>query len=194
MKNSKKTLRQFVTLEGCIKLAFTCSLTIFAIIVSFIIDNPIIASFPMIWSTAGDICLMKKRNCFYNKSVVDFACGVMCFIIAHIQYSTQMHTKVQDVIQLIMITVAVIYIITVILLNKNKATIIVLLYAIVLISSVVNTFFFNKVAFIGGLLFFISDSLIGIFMLARKDNNWIQLAIWATYVPAQVLMITSLML
>lgn len=194
MKNSKKTLRQRVTSEGIIKLAFTFSLSVFAIIVSFIIKEPFIAAVPMFFSTSGDIWLMKKRNCFYNKTEFDFSFGVMCFMVAHLFYARQMQTEVLNVIQLIMVVLISIYVSTVFIAGINKVTVIVPIYAIVLILSVVNTFFFNKVAFIGGLLFFISDSLIGIFMLLKKDSNWIQFAIWATYVPAQILMITSLML
>ena len=194
MKGSKKTLRQRVTSEGIIKLAFTFSLSVFAIIVSFIIKEPIIAAFPMFWSTCGDIWLMKKRNCFYNKSEFDFSCGVMYFMIAHLFYAKQMQTEIRDVILLIMAAIMVIYIIIVFVKKINKITVIVPLYALVLISSVVNTFFFNKIAFIGGLLFFISDGLIGLFMLLKKNGMNTQVAIWATYVPAQILMITSLML
>ena len=190
----KNTLRQRVNAEGIVKLILTSLLSIYAIIVSIKIGNPFVAAMPMFISSLGDINLMKNRNVFYNKDKMDFRHGVLFFMFAHIFYLNDMQTKFSLTALIIMVVMVFMFVIFAFIVKIKDDTKIVPFYAIVLITSVINTFFFNKVAFIGGLLFFISDSLIGLFILLKKNGMDTQVAIWATYVPAQILLLTSLML
>lgn len=190
MKSSRDTLRQKkVTTEGKIKLFFSLSLCIYAIVVSDIKSQPIAVA--MIFSFFGDFFLMKKRDCFHNKEETDFTLGVFTFMLAHLCYHLNMLTIAQVPVIIIIAVVMIVYAALVVKFGVMKNIIIIGFYAIVLISSVVNTFFFNRVSFIGGIFFFISDSLIGLFMLLKKDSKLTQVAIWGTYVPAQILLLTS---
>ena len=190
----KNTLRQYVSNEGLTKLIITTLLSIYAVIVSIKINNPFVAAIPMLISSLGDISLMKNRNVFYNKDEMDFRHGVLFFMFAHIFYLNDMQTKFSLAALIIMVSMVMMFVIFAFIVKVKDDTKIVPFYANVLITSVINTFFFNKVAFIGGLLFFISDGLIGLFMLLKKNGMDTQVAIWATYVPAQILLLTSLML
>ena len=190
----KNTLRKYVSNEGLTKLIITSLLSIYAVIVSIKINNPFVAALPMLISSLGDISLMKNRNVFYNKDEMDFRHGVLFFMFAHIFYLNDMQTKFSLTALIIMVSMVIIFVVFAFIVKVKDDIKIVPFYAIVLITSVINTFFFSKVAFIGGLLFFISDSLIGLFILLKKNGMNTQVAIWVTYVPAQILLLTSLML
>ncbi len=188
--------RQNITLEGKIKLFLTLSLLVYSVIISIYTKKLILM--PMLMSTAGDIFLMKRRGCFgkTDNPKIYFKKGVFCFSLAHILYAINMDTKISNVIYVLMLIILLVIIFSNydIFDEKAKATSIYVcagFYACILIMDVVNTFFFNKIAFIGGILFFISDGLIALFMLLKKKGNFTQLAIWATYVPAQILMLSS---
>ena len=148
-------------------------------------------------STIGDIFMMKRKNVFYNKKKNDFKFAVLSFGVAHLAYVIFMDTEAKDVIMTLMLIILFVYILVNYILGLNeegKKTFIIPFYAVILILSAVNTGFFNTVALIGGILFFISDSFIGIFGLKKIDNLGTTLAIWVTYVPAQVLMLTSFLI
>ena len=191
MSSEGSKLRK-VTTEGKIKITLSLMLVVYSAIVSMI--TGIFVFLPMALSWGGDLALMKKRNCFYNKADADFKMGVFFFMLAHMFYAMRMETEINHFIVIAMGVIAIIVsniLADIVRIKGNKDIVIIPFYAIVLILSVVNTFFFNKMAFAGGILFFISDSLIGLFMLLKNEGYGAQVAIWATYVPAQILMLTS---
>lgn len=188
MKSSKGKLRKQITLEGRIKLSLSIGLIIYSIIVSNITGS--LAFIAMLMSFGGDVFLMKRRNCFHNKEKDDFKIGVFLFMLAHIFYANTMNTQINHLIISVMAIIATLYLVTIVF-NCVKESIILMFYAIVLILSVVNTFFFNKLAFIGGVIFLISDLLILIFKI-KKDNGYIrEVSVWGTYILAQSLILTS---
>ena len=185
-----------VTLEGKLKLSFTLLLFIYSIVVSCIVGSvgPAIC---MGLSTIGDIFMMKRRNVFHNKNKGDFKFAVFSFGVSHLAYVTFMNTEAKDIIVTLMLIILFIYILVNYILGLNEKcskALIIPFYAVVLILSAVNTGFFNTVALIGGILFFISDSFIGIFGIKKIDNLGTNLAVWVTYVPAQILMLTSFLI
>lgn len=148
-------------------------------------------------STIGDIFMMKRRDVFHNKNKGDFKFAVLSFGGSHLMYAAVMNTQIRDLIMTIMLTMLLPYVILNYLTDFNKEcrkTFIIPFYAIILISSAVNTYFFNTVALIGGILFFISDAFIAIFGIKKIDNLGTNLAVWVTYVPAQILMLTSFLI
>lgn len=188
MSSKKNKLR--ITLEGKIKLTLSLMLVVYSAIVSAI--TGIFVFSPMALSCCGDVALMKKRNCFLNKEYSDFRYGVLFFMLAHISYALKMETEISNVIVVDMTIIFLLF--TLVTMKYDKEIVIIAFYAIVLILSVANTFFFNEMAFAGGILFFISDSLIGLFMLLKNKSYMGQIAIWMTYVPAQVLMLSSFLI
>ena len=180
-----------ITLEGRIKLAITSTLVVYSIIVSIIKGNYVFI--PMLLSFCGDVSLMKKRDCFYNKSANDFRTGVLFFMSAHIAYAYMMETDIRSKIIDIMI-ISFVLLIFLKLLEVNKDILTVLLYSIVLTSSAINMYHFGMVTFFGGMLFVLSDALIGLFMIMKKDDYVSQFLIWVTYVPAQAIILTSFLL
>ena len=66
------------------------------------------------------------------------------------------------------------------------------LYAVVLTLSAINMYHFDRISFIGAMLFVISDSLIGLFLLLKKDDIVSQILIWGTYVPSELIIQSSL--
>ena len=185
-----------ITLEGKLKLFFTLLLFIYSIVVSCVAGTigPVIC---MGLSTTGDIFMMKRRNVFNNKSKGDFKFAVFSFALAHFSYVAAMNTHIKDLILLPILVIIMIYMIINYLTEMNlecKKTVILPFYAIILILSVINTGYFNTVALVGGILFFISDSLIGIFGLKKIDTVGTNVAVWVTYVPAQILLLTSFLI
>ena len=177
-----------ITLEGKIKLAITSILVVLSIIVSIITRSYVFI--PMLLSFGGDVFLMKKRNCFHNKCANDFWTGVLFFMSAHIAYAYMMETDIRNkIIDIMMISVMILVFLK--LLEVNKDTLTILLYAIVLTSSAVNMYHFGIGTFIGGMLFVLSDALIGLFMIIKKDDYVFQFCIWVTYVPAQAIILAS---
>lgn len=187
MSNSENR-KQRITLEGKIKLPLSLALVVYSFVVSGI--TGMLISTAMLLSFGGDFYLMKNGNCFYNKGNNDFNVGVFMFMLSHLWYAHMMNTAVSHIISPIIFCVAVIFAIT-ILVGLKKKVVVIAFYGIVLILSVVNTFNFNIMAFIGGMLFLISDACIGIFDFIKKKGLVRDLLVWGTYVPAQILMLTS---
>ena len=193
---TKKQRQPKITLEGKLKLSFTLLLFIYSIVVSFV-SGTIAPAICMGLSTIGDIFMMKRRNVFHNKNKGDFKFAVLSFGVSHLMYVEAMNTKFKDPIMTTMVIMILSYMIVNYLTDINKEckkAFIIPFYAVILILSAVNTYFFNTVAFIGGILFFISDTFIGIFGLKKVDNLGTNLAVWITYVPAQILMLTSFLI
>ena len=138
----KNALRQRVNAEGVVKLILTTFMSIYAIIVSIKIGNPFVAAMPMIFSSMGDINLMKNRNVFYNRDEMDFRHGVLFFMLAHILYLNVMPTKFTLTAVIIMTVMVFMFVIFAFIFKIKDDTKIVPFYAVVLITSVINTFFF----------------------------------------------------
>lgn len=190
MKCSKDKLRKRITLEGKIKLLLAMGLVIYSILVSSI--TGVLALLGMIMSFGGDVFLMKRKDCFHNKEKNDFKIGIFLFVIAHMFYAVIMDTPINHYIISVMVIICVFYLMLIVFGAKENLSM--FLYAIVLILSVVNTFFFNHLAFIGGCIFLISDSLILLFKVINKEGLIRDVSIWGTYVTAQVLILTSFLI
>ena len=134
--------------------------------------------------------MLKHGNCFYNKGDNDLNAGMFAFMMSHILYANLMNSSVSKVIILIMVVVATVYAIVIACGLKNKIAL-TAFYVVVLILSVINTFFFNTIAFTGGMLFLVSDFLIGLFDIMNDTSLKRHIFVWGTYVPAQVLMLSS---
>lgn len=187
----KSSILRKTTLEGRIKLGVSSTLVVYSIIASIITRNFVFI--PMLSSFGGDVSLMKKRDCFHNKSDKDFRTEVLFFMAAHISYAMLMRTAESNWrIDVMLIAAMLLWFFA--LLGVNNPIITIALYAVVLTLSAINMYHFNMVAFIGGMLFVLSDSLIGLFMILKKDDIVSQILIWVTYVPAQILIITSFLL
>ena len=186
---SKKKIR--ISMEGKIKLILSIALVAYSIVASSITGILIVA--PMLLSFGGDFFLMKNGNCFFNKAAGDFRAGVFFFMLSHVCYARLMATEVSQTIISIMLCVIGMYLIAVVLGLKHKMAVS-LIYVGVLILSVANTFHFNTVAFLGGVLFLISDFAIGFFDIIKKRSLLRHMVVWGTYVPAQILMLTSFLI
>lgn len=184
MSSSKKR----ITPEGMVKLPLSLALVVYSIVTSSITGILIVTA--MLPSFLGDVFLMKNGNCFFNKAAGDFRAGVFFFMLSHVCYARLMETKVSQTITSIMLCVIGVYLIAIILGLKHKL-VVSAIYVGVLILSVVNTFHFNIVAFVGGLLFLISDAFIGLFDVIKKKGFVRDLLVWGTYVPAQILMMSA---
>ena len=64
-------------------------------------------------------------------------------------------------------------------------------YAVCLALNAVNSWSFSTLAGIGGILFLVSDAILSVF--EKKSPKW-QLAIWFTYVPAQICLLTAILI
>lgn len=186
MSSKKNKLR--ITLEGKVKLPLTLLLLVYSIIVSFIVKRPIFAA--MLWSNGGDYFMLKSGNCFYDKEDNDFYKGVFLFMISHMFYAGFMNTPISNIIIVIMLNIAAIYVCAIAFGVKNKI-ILVSFYVIILVLSVINAFNFNRMAFVGAIIFFISDALIGIFDIIKNKSLLRHILVWGTYVPAQILLLSS---
>lgn len=184
-------VRRKITLEGKIKLVLSFMLVVYSIIISYLTGK--LAVTAMLMSFCGDIYLMKNGNCFYNKEESDFKIGVFLFMISHIAYAGIMNTSASKVIILIMFIIASIYIIATAF-GLKDTVLVAAIYVIVLILSVINTGFSNTIAFIGGILFLISDALIGICDIVKYTKLGRHILVWGTYVPAQVLLLSSFLI
>lgn len=186
MSSSKNKLR--ITTEGKIKLPISLALVVYSIVTSSITGILIVTA--MLPSFGGDFFLMKNGNCFYNKTAWDFRLGVFFFMLSHVCYARLMVTEISQTILSIMGCVIGVYLIAIILGLKHKL-VVSAIYVGVLVLSVVNTFYFNTMAFVGGMLFLVSDFAIGIFDIIHKKNLLREIVVWGTYVPAQILMMSS---
>lgn len=184
-------VRKKITLEGKIKLVLSSMLVVYSIIISCLTGKLVVTA--MLMSFCGDIYLMKNGNCFHNKDECDFKIGVFMFMMSHIIYTGIMNTSVSKTIIFIMFIVVSIYII-VIALRLKGTVLIAAVYSGVLILSVINTGFSNTVAFIGGILFLISDALIGICDVIKYKSLGRHILVWGTYVPAQILLLSSFLI
>lgn len=180
-----------ITLEGRIKLPLSLALVGLAVYVS--IRSGTIAVIPMLLSFCGDIFMMKHGNCFRNKGDNDLYAGMFAFMMSHVFYVNLMETPKNEVIIIIMVVIATIFAIAIAFGSKNKIAL-TALYVAVLILNVSNTFWVNTIALMGGMLFLVSDVMIGIFDIMHDRTFKRHLLVWGTYVPAQILMLCSFLI
>lgn len=187
MSNSKeKKLR--LTTEAKVKMPLTIALVVYSIFVTS--WTGMIVVIAMLMSFCGDIFMLKQANCFYNRENNDLSIGMFMFMISHILYAHMMNTNINEVIILIMVSFATVYAVVLAFGVKNKI-VLAAFYVVILILNVANTFFFNTIALSGGMLFLISDVLIGICDIIGERSFKRHVLVWGTYIPAQLLLLTS---
>lgn len=187
----KRTIK--VNTEGKVKLILSFSLLIYSVVVGIITEN--IFVFPaMMLSTLGDISIMSYRKVFYSEGKEYFVNGVLFFALAHYCYLICMETKytVPNVIIATILLFIVVLIFTFV--KEKRSDVISVPYALVLLVNVFNALNFGLLAGIGGLLFLASDSILSIGEKKKAEGIAWQWAIWLTYVPAQALLLTAILL
>lgn len=173
--------------EGKIKLFLTISLLIYSAIVTGITEIYIVM-LPMLASTIGDISIMSSRGCCTGKKEKSFEYGIIAFGAAHLLYIAMMPTKIS--LKLLLIAVPLYAIAAWFAINK-KRTLASVFYALIIILNFINSILFHPLAMVGMIFFIISDILLAIF--EDKNPKW-QIAIWVTYVIAQICIITTFLL
>lgn len=171
--------------EGWIKLSLSLMLLTFSVAVS-IEKNLFVIFFPMLASIIGDILIMSSRGCCTGKKENSFEYGIIAFAVAHLFYISIMPTQISFGI----LIAGFAFVTAIVFVNENRI-VASALYAIVLILSTINAFFFHPLAFTGMILFIISDVILVIF--EEKDPRW-QIPIWIFYVAGQICLLTSLLL
>lgn len=179
--------------EGKTKLMLSFALLIYSVYV-YISTGSYLAFIAMFASTIGDISIMSYRNCFHKKKNIHLMYGVVAFCVAHITYILAMETYFSKLLLYVGI-IAFIFLLSVLaFVSKRKSRdIVFFLYSIVIGCNLINTFFYHNLAFTGMLLFVISDLVLLIGEKKKINGIWLQVIIWATYVPAEALLLTSLL-
>lgn len=173
--------------EGKMKLFLSLALFAYSVYVTFASKN-MGAWYAMLLSTFGDIAIMASRGALTGKRERTFNIGVVFFSFAHLAYVGAMFNNE------ITVVIAVISFIAVALITwfqPRGKTWNFIPYAIALLNSAVNAWLFSWVAGVGMILFLASDLILSI--CEEKSPKW-QIAIWATYVPAQVFMLTAILI
>lgn len=177
-----------LTNEGKIKLVLSLSLMVYASIIS-IINRNFNAILPMLWSMIGDICIMSSRGCIFGgKKTNTFKFGIISFAVAHMTYIAVMQTKFSLTFFFISAFLFIFIMVTSLKCNKTVPSAI---YAIILIMNFINSIFFDVLAVVGLASFIISDAVLAKY---EEENERWQILIWATYVFAQICILTSLVL
>lgn len=176
-----------VNREGKTKLSLSFSVVIYALIVTIITRNWE-AILIMLLACAGDINIMASRGALTGKKENTFNSGVMCFALAHFGYVSAMG---RNPLCMGITMTACVLIYMCINLRPSDDKLLYIPYGIAIITNAVNAWNFSYIAGIGMILFVISDIVLSIF--EEKNPKW-QIVIWATYIPAQVLMLTAILL
>lgn len=172
--------------EGKSKLIASLSLVVYAFVVTLISKN-VGAIIVMILSFFGDVCIMAKRGALTGKKENTFDLGVMFFGFAHLGYIITMGHRP---VCIIIATIACIFI-CILMKVKPNSKLIYIPYAIVLFTCAINAWFFLYIAGIGMILFLLSDGVLSLF---EDKAPGYQILIWVLYVPAQYLMLTSILI
>ena len=192
---AKKRIK--MTAEGRVKMVLSGLLLVFSLIVTIITREPLVF-FGMLFSSIGDFAIADSRGAIYEgeKSKNNFYAGVSAFAFAHLIYGICMcmmgvikdetSLVIKAVFCILFVSSAIAFLLG--LLSNKNAT---MIYAICLIATWVIAFKFSIVAVIGYSLFIASDLILALF--EDKSPKW-QYAIWATYVPAQALILASFLL
>ena len=186
----KKVAR--ITNEGKIKLSFSSALFIYSAIV-VLLGGAKFALPAMICSAIGDIYIMASRGVFLDRNTTknDFSEGVFSFACAHVAYIIAMPTEKSEYCFKIALICTIILAIFKINSKIANSKMFCVPYAVCLIASVVNSYEYGTLAAIGGTLFLLSDGILALF--EEKGPKW-QITIWATYVPAQICLLTAILL
>lgn len=179
-------------LEGRIKLFLSLSLLTYSIVVA-ILCNAIIILIAMFLASVGDVCLMINRGCLTEQKEDTFNSGVMAFGLSHIVYILGMPTKYSGKLFLISLVLFFVLIIIDRFARKAKEVYVCILYAVILILNAVNALNFSLLAAFGVGLFIISDSILAICKIGKR-NTICQIAIWTTYILAQICLLTSVLM
>lgn len=171
--------------EGTIKLRLSLLLLAFSVAIAIKKEN-IVLFLPMLASTIGDIAIMSSRGCCTGKKENSFEYGIIAFATAHLYYICLMKTVISP--YLIVIAFLLLAAIVFASENRNVAS---ALYAVVIIMNAINSYFFHPLAFVGMILFIISDILLALF---EDKSPWWQIPIWIFYVAGQICLLTSLFL
>ena len=174
--------------EGKIKLLLTFSLLAYSICVSIKKSDIGALSF-MLFATIADICIMASRGAVTGRKEKEaFNLGIILFTVVHFICSYIMQTEIIYNI----ICVAALYVVPIaVWLKPPLDKIAYIPYGIALVSNTINAWHFSIIAGIGATLFVISDAVLAI--CEERSPKW-QILIWATYVPAQILLLTAILL
>jgi hypothetical protein len=179
--------------EGRTKIFFSFSLLIYSVVVT-ILTKSIFALPAMLCATCGDILIMSYRDVFSTKKDEDFVQGIVAFALSHFFYLLAMRGKYESEIITSGIIILLIIVLLFIIVTKGRSQAISFPYALILLLNVFNAWHFSLIAGIGATLFLMSDSILSI---GEKKNaqgiSW-QWAIWCTYVPAQALLLTAILI
>lgn len=173
--------------EGKIKLFLSLSLFAYSLYVTFATKNMGVW-YAMLLSTFGDVAIMASRGALTGRKERTFNIGVIFFSFAHLAYVGAMFNNEITVI------IAVISFIAVALttwFQPRGKTWNFIPYTVALLNAAVNAWLFSWVAGVGMLLFLASDAILSI--CEERSPKW-QVAIWATYVPAQVMILTAILI
>ena len=177
--------------EGAIKFSLTLLMLMYSLVIAIVTKNLLIF-LAMFLSTIGDIFIMTSRGCLkvlIGNSKKQFQNGVVAFGMSHLMYISTLRTEFST--RLFWIAVPVVVILVCLRFFQNYESQIMVTYAAVLLMSLANCIDYSWIATVGAGLFIASDSILAI--CEKRNPKW-QIAIWATYVPAQILLITSTIL
>lgn len=181
---------QLINREGKVKLFLSLSLLAYASYTAHMANNMSVI-FAMLLSTIGDIFIMESRGVFEEQKRDSFTLGVIAFALAHLFYIIAIETKYSNYIAAgtIILVLITMYLAVAKKTRDTKACFIP--YALCILSNAVNSWIFGLIAGLGMTLFIASDVILS--LTEERNPKW-QIAIWATYVPAQALLITSILL
>lgn len=177
--------------EGAIKLSLTTLLLIYSLVIAIVTKNLLIF-LAMLLSTKGDIFIMTSRGCLAiieGEENKQFEKGVVEFGMSHLVYIATLETEFS--MKLFWLAVPIVVILICLRFISNYELQLMATYAVILLMNFANSIDYSWVAAVGAGLFIVSD---GILAICEKRNPKWQIAIWATYVPAQILLITSTIL
>lgn len=177
-----------VNTEGAIKLFLSLSLLAYAIIVSIVSKN-ILVAVAMLCSTFGDIAIMSNRGVFNETKYPNWDYGIVFFALAHIMYMLAMKGTHTSAIAFVAFFAFLVILFMVFNLKEKENTITNVAYAVCILCNLTNCFMNKDALAVIGMLFFISSDII-LILTEKKEVFW-QKPIWATYVIAQILMITA---
>ena len=188
-----------IQLEGAVKATLSILVLVFAVVTAVVTGNVWVA-LAMIASTAGDINIMNSRGCFLTeKNKKYFGWGMISFAVAHLLYILAMEGyKGWSVIvglELLFCTFVPIMIWGLSKTEENfdplKSSVLQVIYAICIILAAISALLFHWLTALGYCLFIASDLILS--KCEDKDLKY-QIAIWATYIPAQICIIASFLI
>lgn len=187
-----------IQLEGKVKFVLSIMVLTFAVVTAVITGNVLVA-LAMAASTAGDINIMNSRGCFLTeKNKKSFGWGMISFAIAHLLYILAME-GIKGWSILVGLEILFCTLVPVMIWGFGKTegfdalenSVIQFTYAVCIILAAISALLFHWLALVGYILFIASDLILS--KCEYKDAKW-QIAIWATYIPAQICIISSFLI